>query len=39
MQIGTLSGNPVAAAAGLATLEILQRGRAPTSRSSPPAGS
>jgi len=25
MQIGTLSGNPVAAAAGLATLEILRR--------------
>ena len=25
MQVGTLSGNPVAAAAGLATLEILKR--------------
>jgi glutamate-1-semialdehyde 2,1-aminomutase len=25
MQVGTLSGNPVAAAAGLATLEILRR--------------
>jgi glutamate-1-semialdehyde 2,1-aminomutase len=28
MQVGTLSGNPVAAAAGLATLEILKRPRA-----------
>jgi len=28
MQVGTLSGNPVAAAAGLATLAILQRPRA-----------
>ena len=38
MQVGTLSGNPVAAAAGLATLEILRR-PAPTRRSSPPGAS
>ena len=38
-QVGTLSGNPVAAVAGLATLDVLKRARHLRAASSPPVAS